>query len=94
MSSYKISSKAEGFLSKGRFGLYIDNEWKDASSAETIDIVNPNTEERIAEISVASEQDVEAAITSSKKAFKSDDWKAISPYKRVQALNILLLFRN
>ena len=42
--------------------LFINNEWRTASSGSTIDVVNPATEETITAVQAAGEADVAAAV--------------------------------
>ena len=42
--------------------LFINNEWRDAVGGKTIEVVNPATEEVIAEVASADKADVDAAV--------------------------------
>ena len=46
----------------GRFGLFINNEWRDPSSNEWFDSINPATATKIADIAQASDEDVQDAV--------------------------------
>src|SRR5205809_1652521 len=48
--------------------LFIDGEWRDAASGKTIEVVNPATEEVIAEVASATRADVDAAVASARAA--------------------------
>lgn len=49
--------------------LYIDGRWQDASSGETLDVVNPATEEPVLAMACANEVDVDKALAAAKAAF-------------------------
>ena len=42
--------------------LFIANEWRDAASGNTMDVVNPATEDVIATVAAADRRDVDAAV--------------------------------
>jgi acyl-CoA reductase-like NAD-dependent aldehyde dehydrogenase len=48
--------------------LFIDNQWRDAASGATLEVVNPATEEVIAEVPSSDQQDVDAAVTAARRA--------------------------
>src|SRR5262245_12211187 len=48
--------------------LFINNEWRDASAGRTLDVVNPATEEVIAEVASAEQADVDAAVAAARAA--------------------------
>ncbi len=52
--------------------LYIDGEWQSAESSETISILNPATEEAIADVPAATEGEVDQALAAADEA--SADW--------------------
>ena len=81
MSNYTISSSASDFIAKSH-QLYINGSWKEPSSSKKISIDNPATEEVIAQVAVASSEDVSKAVTAARLAFGSKEWKYISPNKR------------
>jgi aldehyde dehydrogenase (NAD+) len=51
--------------------FYINGKWVDPVKPETLDVINPATEESVGQISVGSEQDVNNAVTAARQAFKS-----------------------
>ena len=53
----------------GRKQLLIGGEWRDASGGATMPVVNPATEETIAEVAAATRDDVDAAVTAARAAF-------------------------
>lgn len=49
--------------------FYIDREWVDPIGTETLDVINPATEEPMATIALGNEKDVDRAVAAAKKAF-------------------------
>ena len=65
-----------------RTDLFIDNEWHAAESGERFQVINPATEEVIAEVAKAGAADVDAAVRAAKKCFESDEWNAMTARHR------------
>jgi acyl-CoA reductase-like NAD-dependent aldehyde dehydrogenase len=65
-----------------RTQLFIDNEWRGAASGETLEVVNPATEEVLAEAAWAGEADVDAAVAAARHRFESVEWQQLSPRQR------------
>ncbi|KAM3421703.1 hypothetical protein BST61_g2086 [Cercospora zeina] len=63
-------------------GLFINNEFVQAKSGKTITTVDPATEQEIATVQAAGEQDVEDAVQSAYKALKDPSWKLLPPTDR------------
>jgi aldehyde dehydrogenase (NAD+) len=61
--------------------LFINGEWRDAAGGKTIEVVNPATEEVIAEVASAEAGDVEAAVTAARAAFDGP-WAKLSARER------------
>ena len=51
--------------------FYINGKWVDPVKPETLDVINPATEESVGQISVGSEQDVNNAVSAARQAFES-----------------------
>ena len=64
--------------------LFIDGEWRDSVSKETLEIINPATEEVIGKLSHARKEDLDIALNAADKAFQ--DWKNVSAYERSKVL--------
>ena len=62
--------------------LFIANEWRKATSGQTLEVMNPATEEILASIEAAGEADVDAAVMSARDRFDSDEWRRLSARKR------------
>jgi aldehyde dehydrogenase (NAD+) len=56
------------------YQLYIDGEWRDASSGETMPSINPSNEEVIAQIPKGTREDAQAAIRAARESFDRGDW--------------------
>lgn len=57
-----------------KFKLFINNEWLDSSDGGVFQSLNPSKDEPIAEISSATEEDVDMAVKCAKKSFQSGVW--------------------
>ena len=62
--------------------LFIANEWRKATSGQTLEVMNPATEEILASIEAAGEADVDAAVMAARDRFDSDEWRRLSARKR------------
>ncbi len=51
--------------------IYIDGEWVQPAGAETVEIINPATEEVVGKVSLASAQAVNLAVSAARKAFRT-----------------------
>ena len=72
-------------LDKKKF--YINGEWVNPKSNQTIDIINPATEDVCAEISLGNKEDVNEAVQSAKTAFKT--WAFSTKEERLAPLEKL-----
>jgi acyl-CoA reductase-like NAD-dependent aldehyde dehydrogenase len=61
--------------------LFINNEWHPSSSGKTMSVVNPATEEVIAEVASADKTDVDAAVEAARAALHGP-WVALSARER------------
>ena len=64
--------------------LLLNGEWRDSLSKETLEIINPATEEIIGKLAHARKDDLDIALNAADTAFK--DWKNISAYDRSKIL--------
>jgi succinate-semialdehyde dehydrogenase/glutarate-semialdehyde dehydrogenase len=64
--------------------LYIDGKWRPAASGKTIPVLNPATEENLGTVAHASKADLDEALASAEKGFKT--WRMISPYERSKVM--------
>jgi aldehyde dehydrogenase (NAD+) len=68
--------------------LLIGNEWRDAASGATMEIVNPATEETIATVAAAGQADVDAAVQAARAAFEGP-WGKMSARERGRLISRL-----
>jgi acyl-CoA reductase-like NAD-dependent aldehyde dehydrogenase len=70
-------------------GLFIDGQEVAATRPDLLDVVNPATGELLAQISHASDADVDRAVKSAAAAFDSAEWGGMSNRTRARLLNKL-----
>ena len=68
-----------------RTQLYIDGAWVASSGTQTIDVVNPATEEVIGRVTEGTPEDVDRAVRAARAAFAS--WAVTSPEERAKYLS-------
>src|SRR2546425_4596583 len=61
--------------------LFINNEWRDGAGGQTIEVVNPATEEVIAEVASAERADLDAAVAAARAALDGP-WGNLSARER------------
>jgi len=64
--------------------MFIDGDWADAGSGETASVINPATEEEIAQVAKGDATDVDRAVAAARAAF--DTWSQTTPAERAKAL--------
>jgi succinate-semialdehyde dehydrogenase/glutarate-semialdehyde dehydrogenase len=64
--------------------LLIDGEWKAGSSYEWREVINPATEQTIASLAVATDTDLDEALSAAGKAFEK--WRDVAPFERSKIL--------
>ncbi|ORY21001.1 aldehyde dehydrogenase domain-containing protein [Naematelia encephala] len=67
-------------------GIFINNEWVEASSSETFSTTNPATGEKSLDFAHASKEDVDKAVKAARKAFKTTWGNNIQATKRAAVL--------
>jgi acyl-CoA reductase-like NAD-dependent aldehyde dehydrogenase len=65
-----------------RTDLFIGNEWRQATSGDAFEVVNPATEEVLARVQHAGPADVDAAVVSARACFEGAAWGGLAPRKR------------
>jgi len=68
------------------FKQLIDGAWVDASSGETLDVVNPADENVIATVPAGTWEDVDLAVRAARKAFEDGPWTRMPPGERAKLL--------
>ncbi len=79
-----------------QYRMLIGNQWLDAASGETYDVLDPSTAKVIATVPRASSEDAKAAIDMARDAFDKGPWPRMSPARRGEVLENLarLLEKN
>ena len=72
-----------------RSELYIDGKWVKPVLNETIDVINPATEDVIQRIASASAADVDRAVRAARRAFDHDGWPQRSGAQRADYLRAI-----
>ncbi|MEM1334528.1 MAG: aldehyde dehydrogenase family protein [Actinomycetota bacterium] len=65
--------------------FYIDGQWVEPSTTETLEVINPATEQPIGTIALGGPADVDAAVAAAQRAFES--WSQTSVEERLALLN-------
>ena len=73
---------------KDKLDFYINGKWTKPSTAETIEVFNPATEEVIGLISAGTKEDVNVAVDHAKEAFKT--FSKTSPAERADYLKAII----
>ncbi|MGK7376348.1 aldehyde dehydrogenase family protein [Planococcus sp. 1R117A] len=81
----QLKPKVKEFL-EGVKGLYINGEYVQAKSGKTFDVVNPATEEVIAKVSEAQEEDIDLAVAAARKAFDEGEWTKMDSAERAHLI--------
>ncbi len=61
---------------------FINNEWVDTRSEKTFDVIDPSTEEKIADCAYGIEEDIDAAVKAARSAFESGPYSKWSGRER------------
>lgn len=80
-----ISAKVRDRLA-GDARLFIDGEWRAPHSDARLDVIDPSTETRIAEIADSDAQDIDAAVAAARRAFDDGRWSKLSGFMRGEML--------
>jgi aldehyde dehydrogenase (NAD+) len=67
--------------------LYAGGKWVESGSPDTIPVINPATEEVLAEVAAGCPADAELAVASARQAFES--WAATSPAERGKYITLI-----
>lgn len=71
-------------LSEFHDDVYIDGQWVKAHSSESIDVINPATEEVWGRVADADAEDVDRAVKAAHAAFKRPGWSDLSAAQRAE----------
>ena len=75
-------SKSAATINK-QYDLFIDGKWQKPLSKTYIDTINPATEEKLSEVAVANEADVNKAVTAARNAYEKV-WKKMPAKERAK----------
>ena len=70
--------------------LFIGGAWVAATSGRMIEIVNPNSEEVVARVAEAGNEDMDRAVAAARDAFDNGPWPTTSPAERGAMLNRMI----
>ncbi|MXZ38047.1 MAG: aldehyde dehydrogenase family protein [Holophagales bacterium] len=66
---------------RDRYGLFIDGDFTDAADGRTFETANPATEEKIADVALAGDADVDRAVAAARRAY-DEVWSQLAPRER------------
>jgi acyl-CoA reductase-like NAD-dependent aldehyde dehydrogenase len=78
------AGKSESALQSTPYKMLIGNEWVASASGKTFPVLNPSTNEQIAEVYEAGEPEIERAVTTARQGFEA--WNKLTPRDRGNAL--------
>jgi aldehyde dehydrogenase (NAD+) len=73
-------------LTSVKTDLFINNDWCAAASGQRFDVVNPATEDVIAQVAKADADDVDVAVDAARACFESDAWRQMNARDRGKLL--------
>ncbi|MFZ0037239.1 MAG: aldehyde dehydrogenase family protein [Candidatus Acidiferrales bacterium] len=76
----------EAKASVRKYKLYINGEWSESESRSYFPVIDPSTEETIAEVANANEKDVNRAVAAARAAFDSGTWPQTTAQERGRIL--------
>ena len=77
---------AERALARVDTRLFVDGEYRDSSSGDRFDSINPATRDVIATVVQAGADDVDHAVAAARRAFRAGTWSRIAPRERMEVL--------
>ena len=83
----QISEETQKFLESNHL-LYINGEWKQSSSGEYIEVIDPATENNIAKVQSGNSEDIDCAVQAAREAL-TGEWSKITSHDRAQILHRL-----
>ena len=66
--------------------LYINGEWLDSASGETIETINPSNGEVIGQFQSATKEDIDQAVAAARQAFDHGPWREVTRKDRAKTL--------
>lgn len=80
-----LSPAAQTFINK-EHKLFIDGQWVNAVSGETLDVVNPANGRVCTQVPAGEKADVDLAVQAARRAFEEGEWAEMSPSTRGKLL--------
>lgn len=80
-SQVELKPKVKAFL-EGEKSLYMNGSYTPAASGQTFNVYNPATEDVLAEVSEAQEEDVDQAVKAARNAFENSEWATMTTAER------------
>ena len=74
--------KAKTQIAVREYGMYIGGQWVASSSAKTLPVIEPATEQVMALVPDSNAEDVDRAVNAARQAFESDVWKGMTAQDR------------
>ncbi|WP_042353774.1 aldehyde dehydrogenase family protein [Bacillus rubiinfantis] len=81
----ELNPKVKQFL-QAPIQLFIDGKFVPSVSGKTFDTINPATEEVLAVVSEAQEEDIDVAVKAARRAFESGPWPDLSAAERARLI--------
>jgi len=81
----RIKALETGFFAETH-KLFINGQWVDAETGQTIEVTNPATGEVIAHVQAAGAGDIDRAVKAARQAFESGPWPQMNPTERAKLL--------
>ncbi|WP_282176393.1 aldehyde dehydrogenase [Vibrio nereis] len=66
---------------------YINGEYSSAKSGQTLEVINPATDEKLTDIARCQDEDVDLAVAYARQAFQTGQWSESAPSHRKAILN-------
>lgn len=66
--------------------MYVNGEWKESVSKETIQVINPANSKPMYEVPRGDKEDINLAMKAAREAFDSKKWQAFKPHERGRIL--------
>ena len=70
LPAYDLLPETQEFLKQGTLKMLIGGDWVEAQSGETIDVFDPSTGEKIAEVAAGGAEEIDLAVRAARKAFE------------------------
>jgi len=69
-----------------RYRMLINGEWSEGRTGKSLAVIDPSTEETIAEVPDAGEDDIDDAVKAARAAFDSGPWQQTTAQQRGRLL--------